>query len=36
MFDHIFTAYRKLGWQAQLPGPDPSQTPPKLEEKELV
>jgi len=24
--DHIFTAYRALGWQAQLPGPDPSQT----------
>jgi hypothetical protein len=24
--DHIFTAYDKLGWRAQLPGPDPSQT----------
>lgn len=24
--DHIFTAYKALGWQAQLPGPDPSQT----------
>jgi hypothetical protein len=24
--DHIFTAYRVLGWTAQLPGPDPSQT----------
>jgi len=24
--DHIFTAYRKLGWQSRLPGPDPSQT----------
>ena len=24
--DHIFTAYDVLGWRAQLPGPDPSQT----------
>jgi hypothetical protein len=24
--DHIFTAYDKLGWRAQMPGPDPSQT----------
>jgi hypothetical protein len=24
--DHIFTAYKTLGWQAQMPGPDPSQT----------
>ena len=24
--DHIFTAYKKLGWQAQMPAPDPSQT----------
>jgi hypothetical protein len=31
--DHIFTAYRKLGWQAQLPGPDPSQTLRNLKKK---
>jgi hypothetical protein len=24
--DHIFTAYDVLGWKAQLPGPDPTQT----------
>jgi hypothetical protein len=24
--DHIFTAYDKLGWRAQMPSPDPSQT----------
>jgi len=23
--DHIFTAYEKLGWRAQMPGPDPGQ-----------
>ena len=31
--DHIFTAYDHLGWKAQLPGPDPSQTLRNLKNK---
>lgn len=31
--DHIFTAYDHLGWKAQLPAPDPSQTLRNLKKK---
>lgn len=31
--DHIFTAYTALGWQAQIPGPDPSATLRYLKKK---
>lgn len=34
--DHIFTAYTALGWQAQIPGPDPSATLRYLKKKNWV